>query len=260
MSEDYNASVVKNDRLSDSLCLLTIKPDFEIRDFKAGQFTTLGLKLTRTENDSENVKLVRKAYSIASSPIQNKYLEFYIARVVDGELTPHLFDLEPGDRVCVGEKITGAFTLDDIPENKHLLMISTGTGLAPFLSMIRTHMICGHTRHFVVLHGARFSYELGFYSELSVMSLNCKNFHYIPCVSRAEKDTNWGGAKGRVTAVIKTRVIEKVSGIRLIPDNFEILLCGNPKMVTEIMEYLQELGFKEDTKKQSGEIHIEKYW
>jgi ferredoxin/flavodoxin---NADP+ reductase len=256
MTDFFNATVIKNDRVSDTLCLITVKPDFEVKDFKPGQFTTLGLMGKKDGHE----KLVKRAYSVASSPAQTSYLEFYIALVPNGKLSPYLFNLKQKDRLFVGEKFVGKFTLDTLPEHKHLLMISTGTGLAPFLSMIRTHLICGGDRHFAILHGARYSYELGFYSELAVMSVNCKNFNYIPCISRPEKDPFWGGPKGRVTEVIKKDEVKKQTGIELTPDNFEVLLCGNPAMITEMTDHLTTLGFKENTKDNPGTIHTEKYW
>lgn len=268
MGKDYNASVIKKDFLSENICLLTVKPDFDIGDFKPGQFTILGLKAKEKrfgnsqnpKNLEDPEKIIKKAYSILSSPAQEKYLEFYLALVPEGELTPRLFALESGDRLFVGEKITGKFTLDRIPPEKNLLMISTGTGLAPFMSMVRTHLVCGGERKFVILHGARYSYDLGFYSELSVLNSGCKNFHYIPCISRPEKDPNWGGPKGRVTEVIKTGLIEKLSGLQLTPENFDVLLCGNPVMIEEMTRYLESLGFKQNKPEEPGQIHKEEFW
>lgn len=268
MDQDYNATVIKKDFLSEDLCLLTVKPDFEIADFKPGQFTILGLKARekryanspdpKSYNDPE--KIIKKAYSILSSPAQERYLEFYLALVHEGELTPRLFSLESGDRLFVGEKITGKFTLDNIPPEKNLLMISTGTGLAPFMSMVRTHLVCGGPRKFVILHGARYSYDLGFYSELSVLSSGCKNLHYIPCISRPQNDPNWGGPKGRVTEVIKTGLVEEWTRLKLAPENFDVLLCGNPAMIEEMIRYLESLGFKLNKANQPGHIYKEEFW
>lgn len=269
MESGYNATVIKNDVLSDSLCVLAIKPDFQLGDFKPGQFGVLGLKAKekrfggspdpKTIDDPE--KMIKKAYSILSSPIQLDYLEFYIALVPGGELTPRLFALKSGDRVFLGNKITGKFTLDKVPAHKNLLMIGTGTGLAPFMSMVRTNLICGSTRHFVVLHGVRYSHELGFYSELSVLNNNCSNFHYIPVVSRPDQDKNWGGPKGRVTQVIQEKLIEERTGLALTPENFDVLLCGNPSMIQDMTQYLESIGFAQNNEKnKDGQIHTEKYW
>ena len=261
MSSKYNATVIKNDKISDTLFLITVKPDFEIHDFKPGQFTTLGLEIPYKKNDgTEEIKLIKKAYSIASSPIDKNYLEFYIALVPDGLLTPHVFELKPNDKLFVGEKITGKFTLESVDDKKHILMIGTGTGLAPFISMIRTHVICGGDRHFSVLHGARHSYELGYYTELSVMSVNCQNFHYLPAISRPKEDPNWGGLTGRVTEIDIQKILKDKTNMEFSPENFEILLCGNPLMIEDMSVKLQNMGFQLNSKEQKGQIHFEKFW
>lgn len=267
-TKQYNATVVSHEKMSEHLAILKIKPDFPVNDFKAGQFAVLGLSGTapcapqasQCKMPAEPQKLIRKAYSIASAGVQTDTLEFYIALVPEGELTPRLFHLQKGDRLFVGTKIAGKFTLGSIPENKNLIMISTGTGLAPFLSMIRTDMICGHDRHFVVIHGARHSNELGYYSELSLMAQNCKNFHYLPAVSRPHEDPNWGGLKGRVTDIITQGVVEKSTGLKLSPEFFDVLLCGNPSMIEDITLYLETRGFCRDSKDRPGNIHKEEYW
>lgn len=257
MSQEYNATVIKNEVISDGLYLLTVKPDFEIKNFRPGQFTTLGLKV---KNDCEE-KLIKRAYSIASSPAQHRYLEFYIVLVPEGMLSRNLFDLQTDDRLFVGSKITGNFTLDKIPSKQNLLMVCTGTGIAPFISMIRTDLVCGgNNRNFVILHGARHSYDLGFFSELQVLDLHCNNFHYIPAVSRHQNDPYWGGPTGRVTKVIKDGLVEEKSGMAITPENFDILLCGNPEMIKEMTLHFESLGFNSKKGEQRINIHSEKYW
>ena len=264
----YNATVVSNELMSDHLAILKVKPDRPLSEFKAGQFAVLGLvgtapcapNASQCKIPDEPQKLIRKAYSIASAGVQTDTLEFYIALVPEGELTPRLFHLKAGDRLFIGTKITGKFTLDSIPVDKNLILVSTGTGLAPFLSMVRTDMICGHVRHFVVIHGARHSSELGYYNELSLMAQNCKNFHYLPTVSRPTEDANWGGLKGRVTDVLTQGVVEKATGLELSPEYFHVLLCGSPNMVEDISIQLEAKGFRRDTKSAPGNIHKEEYW
>lgn len=257
MTQEYNATVVKNDMVSDGLYLLTVKPDFEIEYFRPGQFTTLGLKL---EKDGQQ-KLIKRAYSITSSPAQHHFLEFYIVLVPDGALTPHLFDLEPGDRLYVGPKITGNFTIDKIPPDKNLLMVATGTGIAPYMSMIRTHLVCGEGgRKFIVVQGARHSYELGFYAELCVLDLHCNNFHYIPTVSRPQNDPYWGGPTGRVTKIIQEGLVEKKTKLKITPESFDILLCGNPDMIRDMTEHFEGKGFTSKKGEKRINIHTEKYW
>lgn len=113
------------------------------------------------EAPEEPGKMIKRAYSIASAGTNTAYLEFYINLVPSGALTPRLFALQPGDTVYLGSKITGMFTIDEVPAERNLLFIATGTGLAPYVSMIRTHLLANPERKLCILHGARHSWELG---------------------------------------------------------------------------------------------------
>lgn len=264
----YNAIVLKKDIFTANLFTLTIKTDFFLPPFQAGQFTTLGLNgkarrhgiLPDPKPVTDPEKLIRKSYSILSSPRQKNFLEFYIALVPEGQLTPRLFLLEPGDRVHVGEKFTGKFTLEQIPQHKHLVMISTGTGLTPFISMTRTHFLTEQARQLVLIHGARHSCDLTYYPELMMHAGQVKNFHYIPAVSRPQNDAHWAGPKGRVTDIIKQGSMEQKTGIKFTPENFDVLLCGNPDMIKDMTTHLVSLGFKPDHGTERGQIHKEEYW
>lgn len=121
-----------------------------VRDFKPGQFATLGLEV-----DGEPVK---RAYSIASAP--GAPLEFYVVQVDDGKLSPRLFALEPGDQVWVRDRIAGLFTLDRVEDGGVLWLVGTGTGLAPYISMLREGSLWERWDRVVVVHGARHARQL----------------------------------------------------------------------------------------------------
>ena len=195
--ESLNAIVTQRIEISPELIVLRAGPDgWELPAFEAGQFAVLGLpgkseRITWSDPEEEPPdpgRLIRRAYSIASSSVAKEYLEFYIMLVRSGELTPRLFSLERGDRVWLGKKISGMFTLADVPEDKNIVLISTGTGLAPYISMLRTHLLCGSQQHFAVLHGARHSWDLGYRAELATMHKLCDNFTYVPLISRRMKN------------------------------------------------------------------------
>ena len=105
-------------------------------------------------------RMIRRAYSIASSSLARNYLEFYVALVRSGELTPRLFSLRVGDPIWLGRKITGMFTLDQVPADQNVVLVATGTGLAPYMSMIRTELTTSCRRRFAIIHGARHSGKL----------------------------------------------------------------------------------------------------
>ena len=158
-----NAVVALRTEISPWLIILRVVPDgWELPAFSPGQFAVLGLpgaapRCAMSEPEepaSDPSKLIRRAYSVASSSATSEYMEFYVALVTSGALTPRLFALNIGDRVWLGTKITGMFTFDQVPEDQNVVMIATGTGLAPYMSMLTTHLTCGAPRRFAVLHGA----------------------------------------------------------------------------------------------------------
>ena len=204
-------------------------------------------------------RMIRRAYSIASESRADEYLEFYLTVVSSGELTPRLFNLKIRDRLYVGPKAVGVFTLDKAP-GKHILMIGTGTGLAPYMSMLRSELVCNGPRQFVVVHGARYSWDLGYRTELIGLARHCPNFHYIPVITRPQEDVTWRGRSGYLQNLIASGAIEEETGLTLTPDNFDIFLCGNPGMIETVIAWAEERGFVKDKGHDIGTLHTEEYW
>jgi ferredoxin--NADP+ reductase len=204
-------------------------------------------------------RMIRRAYSIASESRADEYLEFYLTVVMSGELTPRLFNLKIKDRVYVGPKAVGVFTLDKAP-GKHILMVGTGTGLAPYMSMLRSELVCGGPRQFVIVHGARFSWDLGYRTELTGLARHCANFHYVPVITRPSEDVTWRGRSGYLQNVIASDAIEEETGLALTPDNFDIFLCGNPGMIETVIAWAEGRGFVRDKGHDIGTLHTEEYW
>jgi ferredoxin--NADP+ reductase len=204
-------------------------------------------------------RMVRRAYSIASESRADEFLEFYLTVVMSGELTPRLFNLKIKDRLYVGPKAVGVFTLDKAP-GKHILMIGTGTGLAPYMSMLRSELVCNGPRQFVVVHGARYSWDLGYRTELTGLARHCGNFHYIPVITRPQEDITWRGRSGYLQNLIASNAIEQDTGLALTPDNFDIFLCGNPCMIATVIEWAGIQGFVRDRGHDIGTLHTEEYW
>src|SRR5215470_9347942 len=141
-STELNAVITQREDWAPGLVVVRIAPvGWELPPFTPGQFATIGLPASAPRLpgcDPEDPALdpgrfIRRAYSIASSSTQHEYLELYVALVTSGELTPRLLALGPGDRLWLGPKITGMFTLKEIPPDKDLVMVATGTGLAPYM-------------------------------------------------------------------------------------------------------------------------------
>ena len=264
----YNATVTQRVEVGPELLILRVVPDERSLSFEAGQYTVLGLKRSAPRFDGvepedgpgEPERMIRRAYSIASSSRAKEYLEFYVSLVPSGELTPRLFGLGPEDRLFLGPKSTGLFTLDRVPENRHALLVGTGTGLAPYMSMLRSELACGGPRRFVVLHGSRYSCDLGYRSELESLDRRCENMTYLPSISRPADDPSWNGLSGYLQDVLISGVVEQRTGLALGPEVFHVFLCGNPAMIEAAKPRLLERGFVQDRGREPGSLHTEEYW
>jgi ferredoxin--NADP+ reductase len=292
---EYNATVAQRIELAPGLIILRIIPDTPRFEFKAGQYVVLGLRASEprideaepdqlayrpadgeapasgeaTESAAQQAittarpdpdKLIRRAYSIASASESDEYLEFCITVVMSGDLTPRLFNLGIKDRLYVGPKAVGMFTLAKAPRDHHVILVATGTGLAPYVSMLRSDLECGGTRRIVVLHGARCSWDLGYRTELTSLARHCPNFTYLPVITRPQEDPTWRGRTGYLQEVLFSGVVEEATGLQLVPDNFHAYLCGNPGMIETVIERLSARGFVRDRGHDIGTIHTEEYW
>jgi ferredoxin--NADP+ reductase len=269
LSTTLNAILTHREEVAPGLGIFRVAPDgWSLPPFTPGQFAVLGLParspriaLSDPEEEPGNPdRMIRRAYSIASSSRAREYVEVYANLVRSGELTPRLFALKPGDRLWLGRKLTGMFTLRQVPPGNHLAMIATGTGLAPYMSMLRTELECGGARRVAVLHGARHSWDLGYAGELHTMQRQCSNFVYLPIVSRPRAEpVPWGGATGHVQE-LWTDALPRAWGFRPTPADTHVLLCGNPAMIDDMIARLAAEGFRVHAPRAPGQVHVERYW
>jgi ferredoxin--NADP+ reductase len=126
--------------------------------------------------------------------------------------------------------------------------------------MLRTMLIAETVRKFVVLHGARCSWDLGYRAELESLARIRPNFTYIPSITRPEQDPHFRGQTGRIQKLLEQGVVEQVAGVRLDPAETDVFLCGHPEMIDYVATVLQTRGFTKDQGKKSGTIHVEEYW
>jgi len=272
-SKDFNAIVSAPVFVNSETMILRVRPDgWELPDYAPGQFVVLGLpgKAPRVSSPMSDIeiqppnpdKLIKRAYSIASSSKKkHQYLEFYITLIRSGSLTPRLFALKEGDKIHMGKRTSGIFTLDDTPEHVNLALMGTGTGLAPYMSMIRTFLKKKSDRRFTIIHGARHSWDLGYRLELSMLARLVDHFDYFPVISRPGEETiPWAGETGHVQDVWARGLVAEGWGIKPTPENTNIFLCGNPGMIDTTLEMLAADGFREKTRKKPGEVHVERWW
>jgi ferredoxin/flavodoxin---NADP+ reductase len=268
MSLELNATVTMRYEINRGLMVLQVTPDEPLPPFVAGQYTTLGLPGSAPrhhdadpeEPPSEPGQLIRRAYSIASSSLQGRFLEFYVALVRTGALTPRLFALAQGDRVFLGRRVVGMFTLDDVPAGKDIVFVATGTGLAPYLSMLRSRYAFDAGHRTVVVHGSRISYDLGYRSELEGMAARYEHFHYLPIIDRPQQDPGWTGEVGYVQRFFSDGSVARLLEHPLAPDRTVVFLCGNPRMIDEMLGLLGGLGFRQHTRREPGDVFVEEFW
>ena len=245
----YNATVVDKTHLTEDLIIFRVLPDVGVTKFVPGQYVALGLVVCSIEDGSQ--KLIKRAYSIGSSPNESGFLEFYIAIVNQGALSPSLITLKEGDRIFCAPKITGHFTLEAVPHDSNLLLISTGTGIAPFISMITTTSTWESSRRITIIHGVRYLNDLGYRNEIEELKNKYPQLHYFPVVSREHSDFTH---RGYVQEIIESNKVK----VDPVTDHF--LLCGNPAMIVDVEKLLIDRGFIIHSKKTPGNIHREKYW
>ncbi len=254
-----NATVVKKILIAKGLAVFCVKPDEAIADFIPGQYATLGVfgSAPRPVDFPPETtvflpdKLIKRPYSIASAPTNKEYVEFYLAILPEGDFTSRIELVKEQDRIYMAPKMKGTFTLRHVPEGTNLLMVSTGTGLAPYVSMLRTPGIWERYKKITLLHGVRYAHDFAYRDELLNLT-KTNDFYYEAIVSRP--DESWAGHKGYVQELLKNHVIVTD------PATDHVLLCGNPGMIKDMSELLVTVGFKEHTKREPGNLHIEKYW
>jgi len=262
----YNATVVGKILLTPDIMTLRVDTDEPRKEFSAGQYTVVGLygSEERSPNSSPEAdptdpeKLLQRPYSIASTTTQLQQFEFYISQVKSGQLTPRLFNLNPGDRLFVSNRIVGVFKLAETPENCDIVMIATGTGMAPYVSFIRSYLTSRPESRMAVIQGAAKQWDLGYFSELSFLDNSFENLTYIPTLTEA--DETWNGHKLWIEELLEKEILKKEGGIEIDPEKTHFFLCGNPKMVENVSAWLFDRNYTKHTRKEAGALHVEEFW
>jgi ferredoxin--NADP+ reductase len=237
----FTAKIIERKDLSEDLWLIRVDPGGPF-SFKAGQYATLGV-------DHED-KRIERAYSIVSSPYEEG-LEFFIELVPQGALTPHLYKLKVGDTMLCRKISKGRFTLDLKSGRTNHLCLATVTGIAPFVSYVRTlyrdwkagnSPMPGEHKLYCLQGGSR-SWEFGYREELERIAAEVPWFRYVATISRPWEDTSWKGQTGRVDDLVRMYVDEW----NLKPEATTGYLCGHPSMCENGMGILSRAGWQKGT-------------
>ena len=265
---ELNAVISQVIQVSPIMKIMRVVPvGWELKEFEAGQFVALFLpgsaercaEATEEHEESDPNKMIKRAYSIASSSKETEYIEFYITLVHSGALTPRLFNLKIGDKVGMGTKIVGMFTLKEVPSTQNIVLVATGTGVAPYMSMLRADALKSN-RKICVVHGASNSWDLGYSSELRLLESIYDNFSYFPTITNPEKEpVPWKGETRYIQEILADNLLEKVWDTEVTKENTYVFICGNPNMINSVTEVFEEKGLKEHSRKSPGQIHSEKF-
>ena len=229
--------------------LYSVKVDADIQSFTPGQFGRLGLEIDGEE--------VARPYSFVNAPSE-PYLEFYSIIVPDGLLSSQLYQLKAGAQVWVASSPAGFFTLDEVPEGRELWMLSTGTALGPFLSILKTDIPWQRFEKIVLVHAVRTAEELTYQNTIETFKQRApKQFTMIPFVSREQTQY---ALPGRIPSAIENGSLEESADTALITESSQVMICGNPSMVQDTTETLKTKGFTKNRRRQPGNITTENYW
>jgi ferredoxin--NADP+ reductase len=297
----YNATVVSMRKVHSDLMVMRVRPDFPRPVHKPGLYTTLGMGFWEPRvpgvqpeelAPGEERKLARRAYSISCSVLDDRqelldidrtdWLEFYIVLVRESDkkrapaLTPRLFLLREGDRLYLGEKITGHFTLDPVRPGDDVVFLATGTGEAPHNYLLWELLRRGHSGRILSACCVRHRRDLGYMEIQEELMRRYPNYTYLTLTTREAATVKH---KVYVQDLITSGQLEEHLGRPLDPARTHVYLCGNPKMIgapvkdpdtgqrayphpTGVIEILEERGFQLDQPqaKRIGNVHMEEYW
>jgi ferredoxin--NADP+ reductase len=229
--------------------LFSIMVDAPVEPWQSGQFGKLVLEI--------GGEAIGRPYSYVNAP-DERPLEFYYITVEGGPLTERLVKLKPGDAIYLAPKAAGFLVLAELPQAENLWMLSTGTALGPFLSILKTPDPWARFRDVVLVHAVRSAAELTYRDQIDrLLAAHPGRLRYVPFVSREPTDF---AIQARVPEAIRDGRLQAKAGVELSPAKSQVMICGNPDMVKDTTDTLIELGFKKNKRKDPGQITVENYW
>lgn len=223
--------------------------------FVPGQFARLGLPL-------ENGGMVWRAYSMCSAN-WDEYLEFFSIVVPDGLFTLRLTHLQLGDEVLLDNKANGFFTVDRLPDGEDLWLLATGTGLAPYLSILQQPEVWQRFAHIVLVHCVREAGELAYREEIAALRQHPlwaewgERLQYLPVVTRAAEP---GMLQQRIPALLASGELAAAADLPLTVERSRFMICGNPAMVEDTHRQLMKMGFRLSRLSAPGHLVLENGW
>ena len=216
--------------------------------FEAGQFVRIALDI--------GGERVARPFSFVNTP-DDPVMEFYGVIVPEGPLSPSLARLQAGDALQVADNPSGCLVLADVPPAEDLWLLATGTGIAPFLSILRTETPWERYRRVILVHAARHATELVYQDLISELKMKRTKFSYVNMLSR---DKTPASLAGRIPAALRDGRLETAAGARIAPERSQFMLCGNPAMLKDATAELAARGLRKNRRRTPGHITVESFW
>lgn len=246
MSAWLAGRVLENRPWSDTLFSLRVECS-HLR-FEAGQFVRIALDI--------GAERIARPFSFVNAP-DDPIMEFYGVIVPEGPLSPRLARLAKGDALFVADNPSGFLVLSEVPPAEDLWLVATGTGIAPFLSILRTAAPWQRYRRVILVHGTRRANELVYRDMIEEVGRNFPGrFSYVRFVSREKSPT---ALQGRIPAAIRDGRLE-AAGVPITPERSQFMLCGNPDMLKDVAAALAERGLRKHRRRAPGQITVESFW
>lgn len=246
-SSFIEGEVIENRKWTERLYSLTIHADQ--MPFKAGQFVRL--------QSTIGGEVITKSYSLVNAPHEQD-MEVFYTTVPNGRLSNALASLQKGDFLEVSQPANGFFVLDEIPKSRHLWMFATGTGLGPYISILKTPEIWDSFEKIFLVHGVSLVKELVYKDLIEKWQDEYpEQFQYISCVTRED---NPAGLKGRMTDLLTTGVLEQHAHLDICKENSHVMLCGNHNMINDMKKILGDRDMSKHLRHKAGHITTEQYF
>ncbi|QKV62407.1 ferredoxin--NADP reductase [Pseudomonas sp. 43A] len=240
--------------LTPSLFTLRTTRDAGFR-FRAGQFARLGV----IKADGSTVW---RAYSMVSSPF-DEHLEFFSIVVPGGEFTSELSRLEVGDTLLVDRQAFGYLTLDRFVDGRDLWLLSTGTGVAPFLSILQDFDVWERFARIILVYSVREARELAYQSLIAGLAQRdylTEHIHKLQFIPTVTRESHPGALAGRITTLIENGELESAAGVELSAEHSRVMLCGNPQMIDDTRALLKKRHMSLSLTRRPGQVAVENYW
>lgn len=247
MAKFIEGRVVEQRRWNERL--LSLRIDAAPIAFEAGQFTKLALPVEG--------EMLARAYSFVNAPEERPY-EFYYNIVPEGALTLRLARLQAGEAIWLAPTAAGFLVLSEVPQAPNLWMLATGTGIAPFLSILKSETVWARYSQIVLVEAVRQAQELAYRDAIEQFKrARAGRFVSVTFVSREPMP---GALAGRIPQGILDGRLEAAAGVELSAAKSQVMLCGNPGMVTDTVHALAQRGMKKHRRRSPGHITVENYW